>query len=665
MKLRSAIFLLTILLLNCLGQTHGMMRAKAAAVPAILYVAPGGACLGMFPCYNTPQAAADAAPPGSVIRIAAGSYPVPAGQTQVLQITKSLLIQGGFRPTDWYDPQPITFPTVLDGQHLGRAVLINGNPAQPIEVTLEGVRLQNGQASQGAGISGTGVNLLMRRCIVSNNQASGSGGGIFLSNSSSLRLEASRVISNTSGDMGGGITLLSPTGNSSLYKSWVFGNHANSGGGGISLIGGQVNIETILLTDNAVTLPSATGAGLASDGTQLTLTHTTIARNTGGAGHGISMSGASLLTATDILIAGQVVGLFLAAPGTASVDGVLWGSGATWANGANTTGSVTVQHAYTGDPLFTGLDQAILKTYFHIGSSSPACNRSILTPVDYRDIDNEAVNASIADLGTDELGSSGTIHVDTEPGGDIEVGNMDGVPENSRGTIFWNGAAWVTNDTAAHMLFTDIQTQDRLKNYTMVADIDGSGPAEQIIGDYHVSRSTYAYIDPAQDGVYRIEAAQYRITKNGSQEIILLNSRGNGYGQASFDIYIQIAAGATIAFRSGSAWFNYAETPDLASQRSINDLTARAGSLTTCDLQATDRSRYWVDWDGGSDMGSLTYFFHTSSQPNRFNGLGICFPDEFRVKYMNATNALDEFRLRPVVYSETLLKTIYLPMLVR
>jgi hypothetical protein len=210
-----------------------------------------------------------------------------------------------------------------------------------------------------------------------------------------------------------------------------------------------------------------------------------------------------------------------------------------------------------------------------------------------------------------------------------------------------------------------MQTQDRLMNYSMQADLDGSGPAEQNIGNYHVSRSTYTYIVPAQDGgAYQIEAARYRITKIGSQEVILLNSRGNGFGQASFDIYIQYTTNATIAFRSGSAWFNYTEAPELAAQRSTNDQTLRAGSLTTCDLQAIDRSRYWVDMDGGADMGGITYFFHTSTLPNRTNVLGTCFPDEFRVKFMK-TASLEEFRLHPVVFSEILLKNIYFPLLIR
>lgn len=671
MKTKFSIILLVVFLIYCLEPAGGTVRAAAAAIPAILYVAPGGDCAGMLPCYSSPQAAVDAAPAGSVIRIAAGSYSPPAGNDQVLQITKSLILQGGLRTTDWYDPQPFAFPTVLDAQHLGRVILIQGNPGQPVEVVLDGFQLTNGQAGQGAGISGTGAQLTVQRCVISNNQASGSGGGIFLSDSSSLILQSSRVMNNTAGDKGGGIALNGAVGNTKLTQSWIFGNQAASGGGGVSLTGGQVELKTIMLVDNTVTQSGAAGAGLIADGTEINLAYTTIARNTGGSGSGLSLSGSAALAAANMLVAGQAVALSFIAPSTGAVDGVLWGGGATWANGVNTAGSVTVTHAYSGDPLFTGLDPADLITYFHIGELSPARDRSVSTDADYQDIDFLGVYAAVADLGADEYiyrRVGGTIiHVNTQAGGDIEVGTADGAPENRRGAFFWNGAKWVTNDTAAHMFYTDILTGARLKQYTLVADLNGSSPDEQDIGSYHVSRSTYAYTTPAQaGGAYRIEAARYRITKSGSQEIILLNSRGNGYGQASFDIYIQYAPDTTIAFRYGSAWFNYSESLDLASQRSIHDLTGRAGILPTCDLQAIDRSRYWLDMNGGSDMGGLTYFFHTTNLPNRTSALGTCFPDEFRVKYMQLdTNALEEFRLRPIVYSETLLQNTYLPIAVR
>jgi hypothetical protein len=665
MKAKFSAILSIVLLFNNLSPASATTRTLAATVPAILYVAPDGDCLGMTPCYATPQDAVDAAPAGSVIRIAAGSYTPPAGKSQVVQIAKSLILQGGYRLSDWYDAQPFTFPTVLDGQHLGRGMLIDGNPSQPIDVTVDGLQIKNGRASAGGGVSGTGVHLTLQRSIVSDNQATGSGGGLSISNSSSLSLDTSRVISNTAGDTGGGLALNSPISTSTLSQAWVFGNRAAAGGGGLYLSGGQVTLDRVILVDNAVTQPAAAGSGLVAGNAKINLMHLTLARNTGGAGSGLSLSGASVLTATNLLAAGQVVAISITAPSTSTVDGVLWGTGTTWANSANTagSGSVSVQHAYTGDPLFVSLDPANLKTYFHLGELSPARDRSVSTPAGYRDINNLPAYNTIADLGAAEFYSSGTrIHVDIEPGGDIEVGNADGVPENSQGAMFWNGSQWVTNNTAIHMFYTDIQTHVRLKEYTLVADLNGSSPAHQVIDTYQISRSVYTYVIPFQgEGFYQIEAAQYRITRSDSPEIVLLNSRTNGYGQAAFDIYIQSTTTTTLAFRDGSAWFNYAETSALASRRPMSDLTGRVGILTTCDLQVIDHSRYWLDINGGSDMGGLTYNFHTSTQPNRANTLGTCYPDEFRVKYMQSgTNALLEFRLRPTVYSEKLLPTVYL-----
>jgi parallel beta-helix repeat protein len=665
-----AVILSIVILLNCLGSGSRLESALAAAVPAILYVAPGGDCDGKSPCYSSPQAAADAAPAGSVIRIAAGTYSPPAGKSQVLQVTESLIVQGGYRPTDWYHAQPFAFPTIFDAQHLGSAIALDGNPDQPIDVSLGGIQIIHGQAGQGGGISGSGVTLRLVQCMVSDNQASGSGGGIYLADSSSLALELSRVYQNTSGDKGGGIAMVNASGQSSLLRSWIFGNSAASGGGGIYFAGGQLSLAAVMLVDNSVTQPVASGVGLSAENAAVNLVYTTLARNTGGAGSGLSLSGTSTLAATNLLAAGQTAALSLASPSQGTVDGVLWGSGGTWGNGANTSGSgsVTITHAYTGDPQFLGLDSTDLKTYYHIGVTSAARDRSVSTAAGFTDIENQPVFATIPDLGADEyFEAHGTIiHVDTEEGGDIEVGTADGIPENRKGAFFWTGTQWVTNDTAAHMYFTNLVTQSRLLHYTLAADLTGSSPAEQDIRDYHVSRTTYTYHIPGAGGFYRIEAARYRITTADGLQTILLNSRGNGYGQASFDIFAQNPTGDTIAIRDGSAWFNYAEGPDLAAQRPMTDPTGRAGIATTCDVQAVDHSGYWMDKNGGSDTGGLTYYFHTSSLPNRASTLGECYPDEFRVKYMASdTNTLEEFRLRPAVYSETWFESIYLPMVTR
>ncbi len=645
-------------------------RAEAPDGPDYLFVSPNGDCDGWAPCYSSPQAALDAAAPGSIIRIATGTYVPATGAHQVLAVTKSISLQGGFRTTDWSDPQPVSFPTVLDAQGLGSAIVIAGSPGQPIAVSIHGLQITNGQAGHGGGITGTNTQLSLERCLVSGNHATGTGGGIYLTGSSSLTLLATRVTLNTSATQGGAIALDHPVGGSSLIRSWIYGNQAASGGGGVSLAGGQLSLDGALLVDNTLTQAGATGSGLEAFDATVALTHTTLARNTGGLGAGIHLSGVSTLTAANLLAAGQTAAFALIAPSHGTIDGVLWGGGATWANGANTTGSggLTVQHAYTGDPLFVGLDSADLRTYFHIAETSPARDRSVTTPADYIDIDTQPFDGTIADLGADEYRARNTvIRVAVQAGGDVEQGTADATPENMRGALFWNGADWVSNDTAAHTYFTDSLGGNRLLQYALVADVNGNSPADQDVAGYHVTRSTYSYTVPYPgSGTYRVEAAQYLITKSDTQEVILLNSRSNGYGQASFDIYIQTPISGTLALRGGSAWFNYPDLPAVAAQRALDDPSGRAGLLTTCDVHAPDRSRYWLDMNGGSDMAGITYFLHTVDLPTRASVLGSCFADEFRVKFMQTDpSGLAEFRLRPAVYSETLLLPIFIPAVLR
>jgi hypothetical protein len=59
------------------------------------------------------------------------------------------------------------------------------------------------------------------------------------------------------------------------------------------------------------------------------------------------------------------------------------------------------------------------------------------------------------------------IHVETEGWGTIQHADAD-TAVNTKGAMFWNGTKWVTNETAAHMFFTDIRTGKRLKEYNII-----------------------------------------------------------------------------------------------------------------------------------------------------------------------------------------------------
>lgn len=131
------------------------------------------------------------------------------------------------------------------------------------------------------------------------------------------------------------------------------------------------------------------------------LLHTTMARNTGGDGSGITVI-SSTINLTNTILVSQTVGSSVAVDSTATLLNTLWGSDA-WANGADWGGSGAV---FTGtqniwaDPLFVNSDTID----YHLSATSPAIDQGLSTWVDI-DIDNQPrpnPSTSLPDLGADE-----------------------------------------------------------------------------------------------------------------------------------------------------------------------------------------------------------------------------------------------------------------------
>lgn len=219
--------------------------------------------------YTNVQAAVDAAYPGDIIKVAAGTYtgvharavppdyPYPSASgliTQVVFISKTIVLRGGYTTTNWvvYDPQANL--TTIDAQGLGRAFVIAGD----ISPTLEGLRITGGD---GAGLGGEvyttggggggGIYVLAATSTISDNEIVGntarSGGGFYLAYSAAT-LNNNRVISNTASAYGGGLSL--HTSPATLSGNAIISNTAQG------YMGGGLNVE-----QSAATLVGNTIAG--------------------------------------------------------------------------------------------------------------------------------------------------------------------------------------------------------------------------------------------------------------------------------------------------------------------------------------------------------------------------------------------------------------------
>jgi parallel beta-helix repeat protein len=429
------------------------------ASPGILYVAQGGSCNNLHPCYATVQAAVDASVTGDEIRVKTGTYTdrhdcprnditsgtVPA----VVCLTKTVTIRGGYS-SKFASRDPAAYPTTLDAASLGRVLYITGN----ISPTVDGLVLTHGSAAGLGGYDyystpmdvGGGVYIITASAILINNHITGSttpfnGGGVYAGYSSS-QLAGNTIDNNSAAYQGAGVFLSYAfsvvTGNlishniasdsggglymedtgATLTDNTISFNSASSRGGGMSAFlssptltanifrsntsdwggGAYLLFSTGNLTDNAFIDNNASGVGseLAITGSASALFHTTFARS----------------------VVGTVSGVFLANPGTSIVTSVSLTNtifaregaginpdvgtqatmdGVLWfENGVNTAGSGDITVAHA----YSG-DPAFSPTDgYHLTAKSAAIDRGVSAGVQY-DIDGQ-LRSFYPDLGADE-----------------------------------------------------------------------------------------------------------------------------------------------------------------------------------------------------------------------------------------------------------------------
>jgi hypothetical protein len=274
-------FGLTLVSLWLLGGSSSVAQAQGPDGYSTYYVAPS--CTGVpLPCYTTLQSAVDAADdPEDVVKVAAGTYTGVnhyGGLAQVVYISKTVTVRGGYTTTNWTASDPDANPTTLDAQRQGRVFYIAGDPSagsgQAISPTIEGLRITGGDATGLGGGPG----------------GSYAGGGVYAI-SATPAISHNWVFSNTAGD-GGGLFMYDS--NATLSSNTINDNTAVHGGGLVLYNTAELSGDLVLwdgpatLSGNSVTSNTADlGGGLCLYYSDAQLSGNTVASNTADNGGGL------------------------------------------------------------------------------------------------------------------------------------------------------------------------------------------------------------------------------------------------------------------------------------------------------------------------------------------------------------------------------------------
>ncbi len=335
--------------------TH-IITISAPPPGAILTVCREGGC-----DYDHIQAAVDAAGDGSIIKVAAGTYTGTNDRgslAQVVYVSKTVTIRGGYTAPFAAPPNPDAHPTIVDAQGSGRVFYITGGSSP----TIDGLRITGGDAAglgggQG-GDAGGGIYVINATPTISDNLVFGNtahwGGGLYLRESdatlsgniitaniashdggglylwgSHAGLIGNTIASNAASHDGGGMYLRDS--DATLSGNAIAANTASHDGGGIYLRGSDTTLINNIVADNRA---DHAGSGLHIRRSSPHLLHTTIVHNIGGDGSGIHVTDDgeqhSTIVLTNTILVNHLMGITITAGNTVTLEATLWGNAADW-----------------------------------------------------------------------------------------------------------------------------------------------------------------------------------------------------------------------------------------------------------------------------------------------------------------------------------------------
>ena len=226
-----------------------LLKARATFASSDgLYVAPGGDCGSVSPCYSTLQAAVDVAFDGDTIKAAQGVY--TSSGFQVVYISKAITLTGGYTTTDWANSYPITQATVIDAENVARRRGIYIEETSATTITLAGLTIQRGNArnDNGGGVYIPAGSVILRDSRIFSNTASGDapngrGGGVYVGEGTLGVYDSTFVGNDATSFVGGALANRDGT---VILNGNTFRSNSGSYGGAVSITGSGI----VTMTNN-------------------------------------------------------------------------------------------------------------------------------------------------------------------------------------------------------------------------------------------------------------------------------------------------------------------------------------------------------------------------------------------------------------------------------